>query len=98
MQCDAVTLEWLESRFERVEKLKGDTLGLKLELLKDCIAALSDENRETIEARYLELNSLEQIVGRFGITLQTAKKRLYRAKLQLEACLSRKLLAWEESA
>ena len=98
LHCDAVTLEWLESRFERVEKLKGDTLSVKLDLLKDCIAALSDDNRQAIEARYLELNSLEQIVNRFGITLQTAKKRLYRAKIQLEACLAKKLLAWEESA
>ena len=78
--------------------MKGDTLSVKLDLLKDCIAALSDDNRKTIEARYLDLNSLEQIVSRFGITLQTAKKRLYRAKIQLEACLAKKLLAWEESA
>ena len=98
LHCDAVTLEWLESRFERVEKLKGDTLCLKLDLLKDCIASLSDDNRKTIEARYLELHSLEQIVTRLGIPLQTVKKRLYRAKIQLEACLHKKLLAWEESA
>ncbi len=98
LHCDAVTLEWLESRFERVERLKGDTLDVKLELLKDCIATLSDDNRKTIEARYLQLNSLEQIVTRLSIPLQTVKKRLYRAKIQLEACLNKKLLAWEESA
>ena len=98
LHCDAVTLEWLKSRFERVEKLKGDTLSVKLDLLKDCIASLSDDNRKTIEARYLELNSLEQIVTRFDIPLQTVKKRLYRAKIQLEACLNKKMLAWEETA
>ena len=98
LHCDSSTLDWLESRFEPVEKLKGDTLELKLKMLKDCIAALSDENRKTIKARYLELNSLEQIVSRFGITIHTAKKRLYRAKIQLESCLSKKLLAWEEAS
>lgn len=93
---DESTLVWLESRFTKVDRLQGDDLGEKLELLRDCIAALSAENRATIEARYLHRSSLEEIVQQMGVALQTVKKRLYRSKLQLETCISRKLLLSEE--
>ena len=98
LSFDDSTLEWVESRFAQIQSLKGDTLSEKLELLRECIAALSDENRATIEARYLHQNSLDEIVEQMGAELQTVKKRLYRAKLQLEECLNNKLLALEESA
>ena len=94
---DESTLEWMESRFARVQSLKGDSLSEKLELLRECVAALSRENRVTIEARYLHRHTLDEIVEQTGVAIQTVKKRLYRAKLQLEDCVDRKLLALEES-
>lgn len=97
LHIDESTLEWMESRFAQVQRLQGDTLSEKLDLLRDCIARLSEENRTAIEARYIDQDSLEEIVHKLGLALQTVKKRLYRAKLQLESCLSKKLLALEES-
>ena len=91
LAIDESTLEWVESRFAQVQSRRGDTLSDKLELLKECVATLSDENRNAIEARYLHRHSLDEIVEQLGIALQTVKKRLYRSKLQLEQCLSNKL-------
>lgn len=91
LQLDASALSWMEGRFARVQSAPGDTLGDKLELLRDCVEALPDEKRITIRARYFEQCSLEEIVERTQASLETVKKRLYRAKLQLETCLERKL-------
>ena len=88
---DESALAWLEDRFSHLHERSGDTFSEKLELLRECIAGLSADNRQAIEARYLKQQTLDQIVGLMGIALQTLKKRLYRAKLQLEACLSNKL-------
>ena len=98
LSFDESTLQWMEYRFSQVQSLQGDTLREKLELLHECIAALSENNRAAIEARYFHRHSLEEIVTRMGIALQTVKKRLYRSKLQLEDCLNHKLLLAEESA
>ena len=96
LNFDAGALDWLEGRFARIQSRKGDTLSEKLELLRECVASLSTENRQTIEARYLHQNSLDQIVKGMGVALETVKKRLYRAKLQLEKCVDHKMIALEE--
>ena len=94
---DQATLEWMEYRFAKIDVIRGDSLSERLALLHECIEALADENRATIEARYLKQRSLGQIETEMGVALQTIKKRLYRARLQLGSCLERKLLALEES-
>ena len=98
LSLDESTLVWLESRFAQIQSVKGDTLGEKLELLRECIAALSPEYRDTIDARYFQRLSLDEIVERTGVALQTVKKRLYRSKLRLEDCIGKKLLQLEGSA
>jgi RNA polymerase sigma-70 factor len=98
LSVDESTLVWLESRFAQLQSVKGDTLGEKLELLRECIAALSPEYRDTIDARYFRRLSLDEIVERTGVALQTVKKRLYRSKLRLENCINKKLLQLEGSA
>ena len=98
MSFNESTLDWLESRFAKVQNIYGDGLSEKLALLNDCISSLPEEKRNAIEARYLKEWSLDEIVNKFGIALHTAKKRLYRAKLQLEDCISRKLSVLEEGA
>ena len=95
---DASTLEWMESRFAKIQRFNGDSFAEKLVLLRECIDALPEDNRVTVEARYLNQQSLDEIVTTLGVPLQTIKKRLYRAKSQLGLCLERKLLALEESA
>lgn len=96
LSFDESTLDWLESRFAKVDSLRGDNMSDKLELLRDCVSTLSKENRDTIEARYMHRCSLDEIVQQMGVALQTVKKRLYRSKLQLESCISRKLLLSED--
>jgi RNA polymerase sigma-70 factor (ECF subfamily) len=98
LSFDESTLEWMENRFAQIQRIQGDTLSEKLDLLRECVARLSNQQRATIEARYLNQDSLDDIGKQMGAGLETVKKRLYRAKLQLEKCINNKLLALEESA
>ena len=93
--CDQATLEWLESRFAKIEVIRGDTLSEKLQLLRECVDALPADARVAIEARYMSQQSLGEIVQELGVASETIKKRLYRARRQLGSCLEQKLLAIE---
>ena len=75
-------MDWIEEKFTQIQHRSGDTLREKLALLAECVEALSDENRNTIEARYLDGCSLPAIAKRLDIARETVKKRLYRAKAQ----------------
>ena len=97
LSMDESTLDWMDEKFSQIQSHSGDTLSDKLALLRDCVEALSMENKETIKARYLEQSSLDEIVSKLDIALETVKKRLYRAKNQLAECLENKLLALEDS-
>ena len=96
LSMDESTLDWMDEKFTQIQSHTGDTLSEKLALLRDCVEALSEENKETIKARYLEQSSLDEIVSKLDVALETVKKRLYRAKNQLAECLENKLLALEE--
>ena len=89
------TLDWLETRFAKIQSLKGDSFADKLELLRECVAALPEKYQTTIQARYHQQLSLEQMVDQLRVALETIKKRLYRAKSQLGQCMEKKLLAIE---
>ena len=92
------SMDWVEEKFTQIQHRSGDTLSEKLALLADCVEALSDENRNTIEARYMDGCSLPEIAKRLDIARETVKKRLYRAKAQLAKCIEGKLLLGEEVA
>lgn len=92
------SIDWIDEKFTQIQHRNGDTLREKLALLAECIEALSDENRHTIEARYMDGFSLPEIAKRLGIARETVKKRLYRAKAQLAKCIEGKLLFGEEVA
>ena len=96
LTMDESTLNWMDEKFAQIQSQSGDTLSEKLSLLRECVDALSEENKQTIEARYLDQYSLDEIVNKLGLALQTVKKRLYRAKSHLAECLEAKLLALEE--
>lgn len=89
------TLDWLETRFAKIQSLKGDSFADKLDLLRECVAALPEKYQTTIQARYHQQLSLEQMVDQLRVALETIKKRLYRAKSQLGQCMEKKLLAIE---
>ncbi len=94
---DEASLDWLDGQFERVGAVPGDTLAQKLEALHDCVAALPEPQRSTIEDRYFKGLSLAEITERIEGSLEAVKKRLSRAKLRLEQCLDRKLPQLEQS-
>lgn len=96
LPMDENALDWIDNKFSQIQVQNGDTLSEKLSSLRECIESLSTENKQTIEARYLEQFSLDEIVDKLGLALQTVKKRLYRAKTQLADCLEAKLIAREE--
>jgi RNA polymerase sigma factor (sigma-70 family) len=91
-------MDWVEEKFTQIQHRSGDTLREKLALLDECVEALSDENRNAIEARYMDGCSLSEIAKRLDIARETVKKRLYRAKTQLAKCIEGKLLLGEEVA
>jgi RNA polymerase sigma-70 factor (ECF subfamily) len=96
LSMDDNALDWMDTKFSQIQSQSGDSLSEKLSLLRECVDALSEESRQTIEARYLDQCSLDEVVVKFGLALQTVKKRLYRAKFQLAECLEAKLLASED--
>ncbi len=93
---DPESLEWLESRFAQLQRLRGDTLAEKLSALRDCVADLPHEYRQPVEMRYGQAQSLAEIGAALELATETLKKRLTRAKTRLADCLERKLneLEW----
>lgn len=90
---DMESLEYLSQRLERVNHMTGDTLDEKLDALRDCVSKLAVADREAIELRFREELMPAAMSERIGIALEAVKKRLFRAKQQLQTCLERKLLA-----
>jgi RNA polymerase sigma-70 factor (ECF subfamily) len=96
---DVEALEYMNQKLERLNHLSGDTLDEKLDALRDCVAKLTSSDRECIELRFRDDMMPAAMSERIGVALETVKKRLFRAKQQLQACLERKLPAnWTASS
>ena len=89
--CDEEVLEDLESRQAALQACSGDTLDEKLAGLKDCIAALPDRYRRVVELRYRDQVEGEPLAQQLGLSMETLKKQLQRARARLLECLERKL-------
>jgi RNA polymerase sigma factor (sigma-70 family) len=74
-----------------VQNLKGDTLNEKLDALRDCIALLSDQERQCVELRYMHNLMPAELSDRLGVALEAVKKRLMRAKQRLVTCITGKI-------
>lgn len=68
-----------------------------IDALADCRAALTPEQRETIELRYLAGLEGEAIAARLGVHRNTVHVRVHRALIALRECLERKGLAREDA-
>lgn len=97
LSLDGPTLEWLDSQFAAIDLQQGDTFTEKLSALRECVDGLGEHYRRPIQLRYQQNLSLDEIVQTMSIAMETLKKRLTRAKLQLSECLERKLLSGAES-
>lgn len=93
--CDEETLDYLSQRFAALNRQPGDTFDEKLDALRDCVGKLPEPYRETVKLRYGEDIKPSGIVERLGLTTETVKKRLQRAKARLLDCVNRKLAAVE---
>jgi RNA polymerase sigma-70 factor len=97
MVFEGETLEYLSQQLQHISERSGDTWDEKIAALKNCIEALPDHNRQAINLRYLEDNSVPQIAAASETTVETIKKRLQRARAQLLDCLRRKKVVMEIS-
>lgn len=95
--CDETMLEYLSTRFEQVQRLRGDTLDEKLDALRDCLDRLPEKYREPVRLRYAESMRPASIAQRLKLAGETVKKRLQRAKARLLDCLEHKLRTSETS-
>jgi RNA polymerase sigma-70 factor, ECF subfamily len=96
VQVDTATLEYLDSRFEQMQSLRGDTLDEKLQALRDCVASLPEHYRTCIELRFMSGLKPQKLSEQIGIALESVKKRLVRAKGMLLTCIEQKM-ATEQS-
>lgn len=88
---DAATLEALEERCRALDAAPGDSLDERLELLRRCIASLSSDDRESLAARYEDELRGAPLAARLGASLESARKRVQRARARLGACLEGRL-------
>lgn len=86
-------LAYLSDRMEQVALLRGDTLDDKLDALRDCIRLLPEADRECVQLRFKEDMKPAAISEKIGVSLETVKKRLFRAKARLQSCIEGKLSA-----
>lgn len=93
LTSDVEALEYLNQRLEQVNQLNGDTLDEKLDALRDCVSKLTATDRECINLRFRDDLMPAAMSERIGIAVEAVKKRLFRAKQQLQTCLERKLQA-----
>jgi RNA polymerase sigma-70 factor, ECF subfamily len=63
------------------------------EALEHCVSQLTEEQRALLSACYSERLSYEESAGRFGLRVETVRKRLYRIRAGLRDCaMKRKAL------
>lgn len=91
VQVDDSTLEFLDSRVEALQSLRGDTLDEKLHALRDCVASLPEHYRTCIEMRFIKGIQPSELSKQINLALESVKKRLVRAKAMLVTCIDQKM-------
>jgi RNA polymerase sigma-70 factor (ECF subfamily) len=85
-------LEHLDRQMTRIEGQPGDTLDEKIAVLRDCLARLEPDYRQTIELHYQQEKTTDWIASQLATSREAIQKRLQRARQQLAACLQRKAI------
>jgi RNA polymerase sigma-70 factor (ECF subfamily) len=65
--------------------------GELLETLKECLAALGERARESLDMRYRDKRSREEIAAALGVGVHGAKNLMQRARQTLRECIERKM-------
>lgn len=89
--CDEQALGVLDQRFREFDTAVGDTFDEKLELLRSCMVALSDNQRQAIELHYEHGLHCLEIAHRLGVGIEAVKKYLQRGRATLLRCMRSKL-------
>ena len=83
-------LDHLDQQMTHIERQPGDTFDEKIAALRDCVARLEPEYRQTIEMHYQQEKTTDWIAAQLATTREAIQKRLQRARQQLAECLQRK--------
>ncbi|MBM4031965.1 MAG: sigma-70 family RNA polymerase sigma factor [Planctomycetes bacterium] len=84
-------LEWLEGVYRRIEAPPGEQWADRLDALEACLAELDEADRLHLSLRYDGGCSYDEISARLKTSLESVKKRLYRARRRLADCVLGKL-------
>lgn len=77
----------VESMAERVEEI-SESYDERLSALSLCIEKLPERQREIIERRYLDSESVQSIADDLGFKANAASQLLHRARLSLMNCIN----------
>jgi DNA-directed RNA polymerase specialized sigma24 family protein len=72
------------------------------ECLEHCLGSLDDEDREVITEYYRyrkreKINCRKRLAARLGISMNTLRVKMHRQRLQLEACVEKRLVRYERT-
>lgn len=84
-------IEHLQSRFDQIDAAHGFEFQEKLEILRQCLEALSDTEKQIVHGKYRDNSPLNEIAAALSINVETAKKRIQRARAKLRRCVAGKL-------
>lgn len=69
---------------------RGGDFNARLSALQDCMAGLSEQQRDLIRHHYADAQSLKQIAELRGTSTGAVAQSLFRARLTLMKCIDRK--------
>ncbi len=77
----------IAEQVSRAESRSGDTFAERLNELRDCVGRLAEDHRTAVDLVYLRGLDTTKAAEVTGLTEETFRKRLYRARLALAECL-----------
>lgn len=77
----------IDSQVERVDQHAGDTFGERMAALRECLSQLQPDAREALDLAYVRGLDSHSAARSLGVAEETFRKRLYRARLSIAACL-----------
>ncbi|MDF1852197.1 MAG: sigma-70 family RNA polymerase sigma factor [Verrucomicrobiales bacterium] len=80
--------ELVDSLAETVETLSTG-YEARLNALKTCLAQLPDRQRQVVERRYLQAESVQEIAKDLGFKANAASQLLFRARTNLQKCIEK---------
>lgn len=77
----------IDAQVERIDGHAGDTFGERMAALRECLSQLQPDAREALDLAYVRGLDSHSAARSLGVAEETFRKRLYRARLAIAACL-----------